>query len=123
MAILREEGALEQLNDEAAKKLLIDKADNLLEGADNVNTFADSLSKMGDKLKNFDLKKWGAEVGAGFTKFGTGLKGAIKGIGSFIASCWPLLIVILALVVAIVGLILYINHLKNTSPEGKLKSA
>jgi hypothetical protein len=50
MAILREKGALDNLNDEASKNLIFEQADNLLDGTDKVDGFTNSLEGLGKKV-------------------------------------------------------------------------
>lgn len=123
MAILREKGALDSLNDEASKNLVLEQADKLLSGTDNVDGFTNSLENLGKKLQNFDLKTWFESTSAGLRSVGEGFLNAARSVLSFLASIWPLLLLLALLAGAIALLVLYIKHLNKTSPEGKLKSA
>ena len=123
MAILREKGALDSLNDEASKNLILEQADKLLSGTDNIDGFTNSLENLGKKLQNFDLKTWFESTSAGLRSVGESFLSAARSVLSFLASIWPLLLLLALLAGAIALLVLYIKHLNKTSPEGKLKSA
>lgn len=123
MAILREKGALDNLNDEASKNLVLEQADNLLSGTDKVDGFTNSLEELGKKMQGFDMKMWFSSMGTGLKSVGKGFLSAAKSVLSFLGSIWPLLILLALLTAAIALLVFYIKHLNKTSPEGKLKSA
>lgn len=123
MAILREKGALDNLNDEASQNLVLEQTDLLLDGADNVNSFGKSLQGLATKLQNFNMTEWFDGVKAGLKGVGKGFLDAAKSVGSFLLSIWPVLVAIAAIAAAIALLVLWFKHLKETSPEGKLKSA
>ena len=126
LAILREKGAIDELNNVLDENILKNTMSNMTDNADNVNKFGDSISNLGKKMQGFDVSKLknGLQgLGKGFSNLGKGIWNVIKAVGKFIGSCWSLLLVIGILVVAIVGLIHYIKYLQKTSPEGKLKAA
>jgi hypothetical protein len=62
-------------------------------------------------------------IGTGLLALAKGFLNAAKSVLSFLASIWPLLILLALLAGAIALLVFYIKHLNKTSPEGKLKAA
>ena len=123
LAILREKGAIDELNNVIDENTAKETLNTFAKSANGASSLSKSLTDLGDKLKNFDFKASFQGLGNGLKSFGSGVVNVVKQIGQFIASCWGLIVVIAVLVVAIVGLVHYIKYLEKTSPEGKLKTA
>lgn len=123
LAILREKGAIDELNNVIDENIAKDTLDTLSNSTNAASSFGKSLSDLGTKMSKFDPKTSFGEFKKGAKGFGEGLWSVIQKIGKFIASCWQLIVVLAVLVVAIVGLVHYIKYLQRNSPEGKLKAA
>ena len=123
LAILREKGAIDELNNVIDENIAKDTLDTLSNSTNAASSFGKSLSDLGSKMSKFNAGDFFKGLKGGLKDVGKGFLNVLKQIGSFIAANWQLIVVLAVLIVAIVGLVHYIKYLQRNSPEGKLKAA